>query len=279
MRDFHKDKSRYFQIQYFTSKEYIIPYMSDLIDMSQPIRVLEIGCAEAGVLKAFTERGDYCVGIELSEGRTKKAMEFMAEEYNKGQIRFLNADVYDIIPETEFDELFDLVILKDVIEHIHDQERFMPQLKKFLKPGGHVFFAFPPWYMPFGGHQQVADSKVLSSLPYYHILPRSIYRQVLKWGGESEKKIENLVEIWDTQISIERFERLVRKSGYSIAKRTYWLLNPIYQWKFGLKPRRLWKLFAALPFVRNFYTTAMYYAVRMWGFNWQCRIPKKSDCF
>jgi 2-polyprenyl-3-methyl-5-hydroxy-6-metoxy-1,4-benzoquinol methylase len=263
MREFHKDKSRYFQIQYFSSREYIIPYMEDLIDMSKPIRVLEIGCAEAGVLKAFTERGDYCVGIELSEARTKKAMEFMSEELEKGQIRFLNADVYDINPDEEFDELFDLVILKDVIEHIHNQERFMPQLKKFLKPNGHVFFAFPPWYMPFGGHQQVAESKLLSVLPYYHILPRSWYAQILKWGGESEKKIEKLLEIWDTRISIERFERIVRQSGFDIAKRTYWFTNPIYQWKFNLKPRKLIRILSAIPFVRNFYTTAMYYAVRL----------------
>ena len=68
-------------------------------------------------------------------------------------------NVTSITDSREVEELytsrqFDLILLKDVIEHIPDQERVIPYLKEFLKPGGRVFFGFPPWYMPHGGHQQ-----------------------------------------------------------------------------------------------------------------------------
>ena len=47
------------------------------------------------------------------------------------------------------------------------------------------------------------------------------------------------VEIRDTRISIERFEKICQAQGYQLALREHYLLNPIYEWKFGWKPR-LW---------------------------------------
>ncbi|MAO64908.1 MAG: SAM-dependent methyltransferase [Balneola sp.] len=263
MYKFHKDKERYFNMQYKTSKEYVVPFVEDFLPDRKPLRILEIGCAEAGVLKAFTESGHQCVGIELSSSRVKLAREFMQEEVESGQIRFIIEDIYNINPEKEFDELFDLVILKDVIEHIHDQERFMSELKKFIKPDGHVFFAFPPWYMPFGGHQQLANNKVLNKLPYYHILPDGFYRLILKVGKEDEQKVDSLIDIKHTGITIERFQKIAKVNGWRIDQKKYWLFNPIYQWKFGLKPKGLYKPFQQIPFLRNFWTTAAYFLVSL----------------
>ena len=35
-----------------------------------------------------------------------------------------------------------------------------------------------------------------------------------------------------------------------------------YKQKFNLKPRREWTFFAAIPYVRNFYTTSAFYLLR-----------------
>ena len=82
-------------------------------------------------------------------------------------------DIYQVDIEKDLNGLFDIIVLKDVIEHIHDQAKLIGWMKNFLKPGGIVFFGFPPWYMPFGGHQQMCHSKI-SRLPYIHLLPRGI---------------------------------------------------------------------------------------------------------
>ncbi|MDR9418405.1 class I SAM-dependent methyltransferase [Gracilimonas sp.] len=261
MYEFHKDKDRYFNMQYKTSKEYIVPFVKEFMPNKKPLRILEIGCAEAGVLKAFTELGHQCVGIELSGSRVELARNFMQKEIQDGQIRFIIEDIYDIDPAKEFDELFDLVILKDVIEHIHNQERFMGELKKLIKPDGYVFFAFPPWYMPFGGHQQLANNKVLNKLPYYHILPDGFYRLILKAGKETDQKIEGLLEIKSTGITIEQFQKIAVENDWVINKKKYWLFNPIYQWKFGVKPKGLYPAFQKIPFLRNFWTTAAYFLI------------------
>jgi SAM-dependent methyltransferase len=261
MFEFHGDMKRYHDMTREVTQNHVIPFLESSIDFSKPLHVLEIGSGEAGVLSAFTERGDQCVGIELSPERVKRAEALMKDEVASGQIRFIAKDIYDIDPET-FDPKFDLIILKDVIEHIHEQEKIMVRLKEFLAPDGVIFFGFPPWYMPFGGHQQVAKSKIGSKLPYYHILPMPLYKGMLKMFGESEAIIEGLVEIKETGISIERFERISKQAGFTVDASEFFLFNPIYKYKFGLKPRKQLGLINHLPFVRNFLTTCAYYTLK-----------------
>jgi len=262
MYDFHKDKKRYFNIQKEVTEEYIIPFLSEHFDINKPQKVLEIGSAEAGVLKAFTDRGHSCVGIELSENRVLFAKKFMAEELNENKIKFFSRNIYDINPEEELGFKFDLIILKDVIEHIHDQEKFISILKRFLKKNGKVFFAFPPWQMPFGGHQQMAKSKILSKMPYFHLLPMFLYKFTLKVFGISKGQIEALAEVKETGISIERFERIIKNSEYNIIKKKFYLFNPIYKWKFGVKPKEQFSFISAIPFLRNFFTFGVYYIIK-----------------
>lgn len=261
MFEFHQDKARYFNIQYKISSEHIIPFVEPHINLDEQLQVLEIGCAEAGVLKAFTERDHQCVGIELLERRVVLAKEFMEEEYKSGKVQFISRNIYDIDVQKDLGHGFDLIILKDVIEHIHDQERFIDILGNFLNPGGKIFFGFPPWQMPFGGHQQVCDSKFLSMLPYYHLLPVPLYKMMLKAFGESDQRVENLLEIKETGISLERFERILKKGGYRISRKQFYLINPIYKYKFNLKPRRQSALIGKIPVIRNFLTTCAYYLI------------------
>lgn len=261
MFEFHQDKRTYFDYQYRTAKEYILPFVRKHHLLPATAKILEIGCGEAGVLKAFLEEGCECVGIELHESRIETAKTFMPEPVANGQLRLIARNIYDIDPGQEAGFRFDLIILKDVIEHIPDQDRFMTFLHQFLAPQGVVFFAFPPWYMPFGGHQQICRNKWLSKLPYYHLLPSALYQQVLRWGGETEQTVQELQEIKDTGISIERFESILNKRNYRVLQRKIFLINPIYQYKFGWAPRTQNALLSKLPYVRDFLSTAAYFLV------------------
>lgn len=240
---------------------HILPYIQQNWVFPQGMQVLEIGCGEAGVLKAFTDLGYHCTGIELDENRLEYAREFMQQEMASGKIQFLNKDIYDVDPEVDLGTKFDLIILKDVIEHIPDQGKFMPQLHRFLKPGGVIFFAFPPWMMPYGGHQQVLPKKLASKMPYYHLLPGKMYPWALKMMGINESGIKTMEEIRSTGISIERFERVVKQSDMKVLGKKFYLFNPIYQYKFGIKPRLQWSLITKIPWIRNYLTMGMYYLV------------------
>lgn len=260
MQERHKNRRKYFEEQGLTTSKHVIPYIDQFKKINSSSRILEIGCGEGGNLMPFVDMGCECMGIDLNKRKIDLANEIYAEHKNKDNTSFLYEDIY----ESDLDKVgtFDLVIMRDVIEHIHNQERFFSHLKNFLKPDGLVFIGFPPWYMPFGGHQQITSSKFLSKLPYYHILPKPIYKGILNLFKEPKVTVEALLEIKDTGITIERIRRIIRSEKYEIVNETMYLLNPNYDVKFGLKPKKQIGLIKALPFFRNVFSTCCYYLLK-----------------
>lgn len=259
MFEFHADRKRYFDIQLLNAEKYILPFIESNFEIKNGMRVMEIGCGEGGVLKAFVNKGCEGVGVEFDLIRIENGSQWLGEDIKAGRISFVAKDIYD----TDVQSLggkFDIILLKDVIEHIHNQERLLGRLKDFLNPSGIIFFGFPPWQMPFGGHQQLCK-KTLSKVPYFHLLPRAVYKGLLKLFKEPEEVIPVLLEIKDTSISIERFERIVKKTNYSIVSKIHYLFNPIYEYKFNIKPRKQNKFVAQIPYIRNYVTTCVYYII------------------
>lgn len=257
MFDFHKDKKKYFDIQYWVSKFYIIPYL----DINKkPSHILEVGCAEAGVLKAFIEEGHTAVGIELSEERAELAGIFLKKEIAEGKLKIFAKNIFDIDVNKDHLLKFDYVILKDVIEHIHNQSLFISKLKDLLLPNGQVFFAYPPWWMPFGGHQQICKNRFISKLPWFHLLPGSWYTQILRWAGENEITISELLEIKQTGITIEKIHSILEQENFEVVKEKFWLTNPIYVKKFGFRP---FVSIINIPYLRNIYCTAHYIVFKL----------------
>ena len=212
MFEFHKNRKKYFKMQVNNAAQFVIPFIEQKIKITSGMQVLEIGCGEGGVLKAFINKGCIGVGVELDESRLVNAREWLKEDIDSNKIQFISKDIYQVNPAIEFPYLFDIIVLKDVIEHIHDQKKLMGWMQQFLKPGGAIYFGFPPWQMPFGGHQQIAHS-FLSRLPYIHLLPRPLYKGLLKLNNEP---VDELLEIRQTRISIEKFESICYDTGYQI---------------------------------------------------------------
>jgi len=256
--EFHADRKRYFDIQVMNAEKYVIPFIEEKFPVKPGMRVLEIGCGEGGVLKAFINKGCVGVGVELDISRIAMANEYLPEDIAAGRLRFVAKDIYQVDVVQDLEGAFDIIVLKDVIEHIHDQQRLIGWMKNFLKREGVIFFGFPPWYMPFGGHQQICKSKI-SRLPYIHLLPKSIYRWVLI---NRKENVDEMMEIKETGISIERFEKICKNEGYGFLNKQHYLLNPIYEWKFGWKPKKQLGIIKAVPFFRNFLTTCVYYIIQ-----------------
>jgi SAM-dependent methyltransferase len=260
MYDFHTDKDWYFEMQKTNCNEYVIPFIEKTYPLKPQAKVLEIGCGTGGVLAAFLERGYQGAGVDIELGSLDFAKEKLADYIQSGQLIIVLKDIYQIDPETELNGKFDLIVLKDVVEHIPHQERLMEKMKDLLLPGGAVYFGFPPWQMPFGGHQQICHSKILSRLPYFHLLPMPVYTAILKAFKE---KPDGLINIKETGISIERFEKIVKKADYKIIDKEYFVINPIYKYKFNMKVRKQSKIIGSIPYLRNFLTTSVFYLIQI----------------
>lgn len=252
-----RDRHQYFDELAATSRKYYVPYLSEYLRVGKGVNVLEIGCGEGGNLLPFAQAGCTVMGVDMAAGKIADARRFFAENDADGQ--FLASDIFEV---KELEGQFDLILCHDVIEHIHDKEEFMRRTRAYLRPEGMAFFAFPAWQMPFGGHQQMCRNRMLSRLPFFHLLPQGLYRRLLEYGGETPETVSGLLEIKDTATSIGLFEQVIRNQGFKVVDRRLWLVNPHYEAKFGLRPRRLPDIVAALSWVRGFLSTSCFYLLR-----------------
>lgn len=263
MQKRHTDRKRYFLELSYTSKKYYIPYLLKYMKISASTRVLEVGCGEGGNLLPFIDMGCKVMGIDQSVGQIERANSFLSD-FSKGSVELVPADFLQLSPPDTEGERFDLILLHDVIEHIEkpNKEDFFRKLSMWLKNDGLLFVGFPPWQMPFGGHQQICKSRIASTLPFAHLLPFPLYKSYLRICGESSQCVDELMSIKRSKMTIEQFENLSRQCGYVIINRLLWFINPHYEVKFGLAPKRLNPHLGKIPVLRNFFTTSCFYLLR-----------------
>lgn len=256
MQNRHKDRGLYFKELAYTSKYFFLPYISTFRKIESITRVLEVGCGDGGNLLPFAEIGCKVIGVDISITRIHDARAFFKEKNAKAT--FIASDVFAL---KELYGHFDIIICHDVIGHISDKFSFLTKFSRFLLADGIMFVAFPAWQMPFGGHQQICKSRLLSHLPYFHLLPAFAYEGILKVFKESNGCIDELLSIKETKCSIEYFERTLRKCNLNIVDRCLYLINPHYKVKFGLSPIKQNSIISALPYIRNYFTTSAFYII------------------
>lgn len=254
MQKRHTNRKQYFNELARTCERYFLPFIEHHKKITPNLSILEIGCGEGGNLLPFSKRGCKVTGIDISEIRIKEAKQFFQEEELQGN--FLCQDIF----VSGFKEKFDIVIIHDVIEHVLAKKRLLTIAINLLKSGGLIYVGFPPWQMPFGGHQQICHNRIISSLPFIHLLPEKVYRILLKQTGVNQRTIAELMEIKDCRTTIELFKKLVKEIELTQVDEAYYFINPHYESKFGLKPVKTISIFSVIPILRNFLTTS-YFAI------------------
>ena len=260
MQKRHSNHTQYFEEQSKAIRTYVVPFISSYLSLSSEMTVAEIGCGAGGNMLPFLEMGCNVWGIDISPAIIERAKSLYAAIPESKKLTLIASDIYNVDPTTL--PKFDLIVMRDVLEHIHNQEQFMKHLCNFVKPSGIIFMAFPPFRMPFGGHQQLCSNRLASRLPYFHLLPKKMYRLLLRWFGENDGTINGLLEIKDTRMHLHQFHKIVKKAGLTLVQEQNYLINPNYQVKFGLRPRRLPKVMN-IPWFRDFVTTTCYAVLKI----------------
>ena len=183
MQERHINRDRYFEEQAQTTRKYYIPYIKQIVG-DLPEKVLEVGCGEGGNLLPFAESGCEIVGVDIASLRIEQARTFFARRNQRGT--FIASDIFRLKDQEKH---FPLILVHDVIEHINDKSQFLSGMKRYLSAGGMIFIAFPAWQMPFGGHQQIARGRVVSHLPFIHLLPRTVSHWIRDRGGDEVVRI------------------------------------------------------------------------------------------
>ena len=114
----HLDDKVRFDQQVDNSKSYVLPFIEKTHDIGPGTAVFEVGTAEGGVLLPFMERGCTCLGVDLAPERIELAKGFLANELAAGKVELRCQNIYDADFLATFSGKFDIIILKDVIEHV-----------------------------------------------------------------------------------------------------------------------------------------------------------------
>jgi 2-polyprenyl-3-methyl-5-hydroxy-6-metoxy-1,4-benzoquinol methylase len=93
--------------------------------------VLEVGCGSGGILIPFTEIGADVIGIDFDDT--------YMEAGRKRGLNLIGRSIYEFQTATKFD----LIILKDVIEHLPDLNLVLQKLKRLLSESGSVYIQVP----------------------------------------------------------------------------------------------------------------------------------------
>jgi len=223
--------SYFWKYQYQLALDYIIPYLNSLGIQIAGKAVCEIGSAEGGVLFAFAQQSaKVCIATDIVESRLQ-AGRAIAEAFALN-IMFQRHDILtDPIP-LDWKKKFDLVLLRDVIEHLDKPAVALQQISELLKDDGYLYVTFPPYYSPFGGHQHQLEN-FASKIPYIHWLPQNLFYQVVKNGRPADAK--EVLRLKSICLTIKKFTEFISKSGFEIVDEQYFLIRPVYKYKFGLK--------------------------------------------
>ena len=222
----------YWGYMYDLSHDYMIDYLEKKGAKIKEGTIVEIGSAEGGNLCAMSERGAAeLVGTDIAEVRLESARA-IADILDLDITYSANDIIYEEQPE-DWREHFDLALLRDVIEHLDDAETALRNIKGLLKPGGMLYVTFPPWYSPFGAHQQLLLNGA-SKIPYVHFLPNRLFERVISSGRANDVvEVRRLREI---RMTTSKFRSAARRAGYSIVDEKLFFIRPVFRSKFGLPP-------------------------------------------
>jgi SAM-dependent methyltransferase len=247
----------YFDYQRLVCRDVVIPWLDQHIPLDW-LRIGDFGAHHGGMLHAFRESGKVAsaVGFELS-----KELVVSSPFVRDGQFRLEVADVMTLDAGAYE---FDLVVLHDVLEHIPDHERALVAARCSLGHGGHVFVSFPPYYSPFGGHQQLAGGRA-RLVPFIHLLPERLFFSLAQPGEQeymsAEGAREDMLSVRRTRLTLGGAERAFARAGFDVVARELFLVRPEYTIRYGLKPRAAGAL-GRVPGVRELLVNGAFYLLR-----------------
>jgi len=216
--------------QYRLAQCTLLPWLAKHVQVPRGGAVAEIGCAEGGVLMAAAQAyGGYALGTDIQGPLLQQYSAVIAKMVGL-EVSFTEHDVILGPIDPAWEGRFDVVFLRDVLEHLDDTWIALRNIMRLLKPGGALVVTFPPYTSAFGGHQQLLQTK-MGSLPFVHLLPRALFERVIRQTTTvNEDEVRRLASI---RLSGDRVRTAAADVGYNILDERYFMLRPVFRYKYA----------------------------------------------
>lgn len=247
----------YWTYQNLLAERYYIPLFESWGVTMKNKKILDVGCGDGGFTAGLAQSGAQCTGVEVRD------FGWPASQPN---LRFLQQDILAADAHEVIGSDYDIIVLRDVIEHIPRQMKyaFMEALQKFMRPNGIILMTFPPFYSPFGLHQQTLLKSFLKKIPFLSWIPGVLLENLLSLTGESSQAKADVIDIRDCQMTLGQFQKMVDTLSYTIEHEKYYLIRPSHELRYGWKLRE--SRLAQLPLIREIFVL---------GTVFQLSIPQK----
>ena len=107
---------------------------------------------------------------------------------------------------------------------------------------------FPPYFSPFGLHQQVLMQSFLRKIPYLSLLSENILNLMVT-KLEKDNVWNKIDEIIQSGTTIYNFKRIVKKVNLKIHRERYFSIRPSHEIRYGIKTFR--SPFGKIPLIRE----------------------------
>jgi SAM-dependent methyltransferase len=222
--------SYYWNYQYRLGSDYIISYFKDSGIHLEDKSILEIGAGEGGVLTALSQQNAHkAIGFDIRDGVVSAANNIANDL--QSNCKFYVHNIYDEkIPE-EWKSSFDIILMRDVIEHLDNTESSLRQILKFARHNSYIFITFPPYYSAYGAHQHTLKN-LPGKIPFIQLLPDTIFKYLINSGRKADK--EEVNRLRKIKLTIKKFKDAAEKVGLSIIDEKLFFSRPVFKIKFGL---------------------------------------------
>lgn len=106
--------------------------------------ILDLGCGVGTLSNYIASKGNKVLGVDISPKAIRVARESSHIIGNEKNTKFIIQDIENL----DTNETFDLIILSEVLEHVHDDRKLIRKLIKYLKKDGYLFISTPSLNAP-----------------------------------------------------------------------------------------------------------------------------------
>ena len=242
-------KSYYLRYQETLASSYYIPYLKKNNIELENKKILEIGCGNGGFIKAFSRYSKNCTGFDIKN-----------LNWNDDKVKYLHLNIFDKDFNSHISEKFDIIILRDVIEHIDNNlnSSLFEKLESLSNKKTVILITFPPFYSPFGLHQQALLSSFFRYIPFLSLVPKVIMKMIFCF--RRNKNIDEMVSLYDTKMTIKSFYRLINKFSYKVINEKFFHIRPSHELRYGFRIRES-KLLYKIPLIRELLITGTIFLI------------------
>lgn len=146
-------------------QRYLAQQLRDRARGPETLRIIDVGCGRGDTVAWLCAQGWDAYGIDISPKYIQLGREYLARQgADPARLQLLNGDFTYPFP----DNMFDVVLSDQVIEHVADLESFASEVARISAPGASGLHIFPARWHPIEAHLRS---------PFVHWLPKGPLRR------------------------------------------------------------------------------------------------------